>query len=121
MSFGYKDTEAAMHAYTVLLSSIKISNGIFAKIHTEILQMILEVFSRLLLTKSLDRQDEFLHDIEMFAQDMKRKYSTSSPYGWSPRSPLEKRLGISSSKKATKKLKKQEYDNDYYALDDFSV
>jgi len=104
MKFGYKNTEAALHAYAAVLKGLKLGQGFFAQLNLLYTKLIVELFKCLIETNSLHRMDEFKSDFEMFTDDMIRKYSTTSPYGYSPRSPHEKKLGIARSedKKITK-------------------
>lgn len=94
MTFGYKDTEAALHAYTSTLSGLKIGQSFFAQLNYEYAKLLIELFKRLFETQSLNRLDEFLRDFQLFKDDMLTKYGTTSPYGYEPRSPFEKRMGI---------------------------
>mgnify|MGYP000484951519 CR=1 FL=1 len=94
MTFEYKNTEAALHAYIAALSDLKLGQGFFAKLNIEYSRLTVELFKCLFQTNSLERKYEFLNDLKMFIDDMIRKYSTTSPYGYSPRSPYEKRMGI---------------------------
>jgi len=120
MTFGYKDTQAAMHAYTGTLQGLKLGQSIFAQLNWEFAKMLLEVFKRLFATNSLDRQEEFARDLANFSEDMQRKYGTTSPFGWSPRSPMEKKLGISHSEYKTESNRYKEYAPDGFDFDDFT-
>lgn len=94
MNFGHKDTLSAAHAYTGLLTGLKLGQGFVAKLNYEFATLIIELFKILFESNSQHRIDEFFDDFQMFKSDMIRKYSTTSPYGYSPRSPMEKRLGL---------------------------
>ena len=112
--FGYKDTEAALHAYTAVLKGLKLGQGFFAQLNILYAKLIVELFKCLFETNSLHRMDEFKSDFQMFRDDMIRKYSTTSPYGYSPRSPYEKKLGIAGSedKKITNSKNKHVTDSE---------
>jgi hypothetical protein len=97
MTFGYKNTEAALHAYTAVLKGLKLGQGFFVQLNLLYTKLIVELFKCLRETNSLHRMDEFKSDFQMFTDDMIRKYSTTSPYGYSPRSPYEKKMGIKPS------------------------
>lgn len=116
MTFGYKGTQAAAHAYTGILNGLKLGQGFFAKLNYEFATLIIELIKRLFESNSLHRIDEFFDDFKMFKDDMLRKYSTSSLYGHSPRSPMEKRLGIPH----TEKRKRPRYKPDSVAIDEFN-
>jgi len=117
MTFGYKNTEAAMHAYTATLQGLKLGQGFFSQLNLLYAKLIIELFKCLFETKSLNRMDEFKADFEMFAEDMIRKYSSTSRFRESPRSPHEKRMGIAYSE--DKKVKSSyhrnidTFDNEY--------
>lgn len=118
MSFGYRDTQAAMHAYTGTLQGLRLGQSIFAQLNLEFTKMLIEVFERLFATNSLERQEEFAKDLADFSDDMQRKYGTTSPFGWSPRSPMEKRLGINHSESKPKSIRSKRYDFDNSDLND---
>jgi len=103
MKFGYKDTEAALNAYTGTLNGLKLGQSFFAKLNIEYSRLTIEVFKCFFKTNSLERKYDFLIDLQMFIDDMIRKYGTTSPYGYSPRSPYEKKKGIIFSKIKSKK------------------
>jgi hypothetical protein len=96
MKFGYKDTEAALHAYITTLKGLKLGQSFFAQLNLLYAKLIIDLFKCLFETNSLNRIDEFKSDFQMFTDDMIRKYSSTSPYGYSPRSPYEKKMGIKS-------------------------
>ncbi|MBE4137872.1 hypothetical protein ACSTIR_02360 [Vibrio parahaemolyticus] len=77
--------------YKSQLRSIKPENPYFEVLHNEYYDLIQEVFKRLIQNGDLVRKEEFLQELEMFRCDMIRKYTTTSMYGYSPRSPLEKK------------------------------
>ncbi|EMN7422354.1 TPA: hypothetical protein KD105_003937 [Vibrio parahaemolyticus] len=77
--------------YKSQLRSIKPENPYFQVLHNEYYDLIQEVFKRLIQNGDLVRKEEFLQEFEMFKCDMIRKYTTTSMYGYSPRSPLEKK------------------------------
>jgi hypothetical protein len=110
MKFGYKDTEAALHAYTAVLKGLKLGQGFFAQLNLEYAKLITELFKCLFKTNSLHRKDEFKSDFQMFTDDMIRKYSSTSPYGYSPRSPYEKKMGIKSSSPKAKVYARDDHD-----------
>lgn len=114
MTFGFKNTEAALHAYTAVLKGLKLGQGFFAQLNLLYTKLIVELFKCLRETNSFHRMDEFKSDFEMFTNDMIRKYSTTSPYGYSPRSPYEKKMGISGSedKKMTNSKNKNSTNSD---------
>ena len=107
MKFGYKDTEAALHAYTAILKSLKLGHSFFAQLNLLYAKLIIELFKCLFEQKSLNRMDEFKSDFQMFTEDMLRKYGSTSDFRSSPRSPYEKRMGIAYSE--DKKVKNSVY------------
>lgn len=116
MIFAYKNTEAALHAYTTSLNGLKLGQNFFSQINLEYSSLLTELFKRLFETNSLDRQEEFLNDFKLFIDDMMRKYSTTSPYGYSPRSPYEKRMGLNPRSSRAKNITgSNDYDN-YHGL-----
>lgn len=120
MSIG-KDTQSNIQAYVGLLSGLKLGQGFFNQLNNEFAKLILELFKKLMETNQLGRKDEFLDDLIMFGHDMLRKYGTTEPYGYHPRSPYEKRIGIESQCEGRQKHifdnLKRRYDNDE---DDYS-
>lgn len=116
MTFGYKNTEAAMHAYTAVLKGLKLEKGFFSQLNLEYAKLIIELFNCLFKTKSLNRMDEFKADFEMFAEDMIRKYSSTSRFRESPRSPYEKRMGINSSFTKPKVYARDDLDDTDYGM-----
>ncbi|MCP4991839.1 MAG: hypothetical protein GY928_39005 [Colwellia sp.] len=121
MTIG-KDTQSGMLAYTGLLSGLKIGGRFFSKLNHEFTKLLMELFKRLMETNQLDRKEEFLDDFKMFTNDMLRKYGTTDPYGHSPRSPFEKRMGIEPQPNSYRKRKligssnSRTYDTDGYLL-----
>jgi len=118
MSIG-KDTKSSLYAYTGILKGLKLGQGFFAKLNYEYMKLLLAIFRRLIETNSLDRQDEFFDDFMLFGEDMKRKYSTTSPLGYTPRSPFEKRMGLSLDEGKSKKVNHKMFNED--DLDDLSM
>ncbi len=116
MTFGHNDTEAAMLAYTAVLRGLKLGQGFFAQLNLLYAKLIIELFKCLLNTNSLNRMDEFKQDFELFAEDMVRKYSSTSPYGGTPRSPYEKRMGINPNVTKARVHAKDELDNSNYGM-----
>lgn len=91
MTVNYKHTKATLHVYLRTLNGLKLGQGFFAKLNLEYSKLTSELFKCLFETNSLERKYEFLNDLQMFTDDMIRKYSTTSPYGYTPRSPYEKK------------------------------
>ncbi|MEY8216010.1 MAG: hypothetical protein RPR97_16185 [Colwellia sp.] len=115
MTFGSKNT-TALHAYIAALSGLKLGEGFFAKLNFEYSRLTIELFKCLFQTNALERKYEFLHDLKMFIDDMIRKYSTTSPYGYSPRSPYEKRMGIKPSFTKSKVYARDELDKTHNGM-----
>jgi len=116
MTFGYKNTEAAMHAYTATLRGLKLGQGFFSQLNLEYAKLIIELFKCLFETNSLDRKHEFQDDFQLFAEDMVRKYGTASPYGYVPRSPYEKKNGLKQLPAITKKITRSNDDDNCHGL-----
>jgi hypothetical protein len=116
MTFGYKNTEAALHAYTAVLKGLKLGQGFFVQLNLLYTKLIIELFKCLRETNSLHRMDEFKSDFQMFTDDMIRKYSTTSPYGYAPRSPYEKRMGIRFKSNKNQIASKKDVEDDEYGM-----
>lgn len=116
MTLGYKNTEAAMHAYTATLKGLKLGQGFFAQLNLLYAKLIIELFKSLIETHSLDRMGEFKQDFELFSEDMVRKYGSTSPYGYAPRSPYEKRKGIKPSFSKSKIYARDEVHESEYSM-----
>lgn len=105
----------AQLTYKSQLRSIKQDNSYFEILHNEYYDLIQEVFKRLIQNGDLVRKEEFLQEFEMFKCDMIRKYTTTSMYGYSPRSPSEKKNMIphdSSKLSALLELQKRQDEED---------
>jgi len=89
-----KDTQSSMQAYVALLEGLKVGETFFNVLNEEFTKLVRELFRILVDTNQLDRKEEFLDDFRIFSRDMLIKYSTNDQYTHSPRSAVEKRLGI---------------------------
>ncbi|TOM84858.1 hypothetical protein, partial [Vibrio parahaemolyticus] len=69
----------------------------------------------------IERKDELILDFKNFVSEMNRKYSSSSPYGYEPRSPLQKARGLDYDQKPDEKprLKRYPLDKDEISFDSF--
>ncbi|MEH6465814.1 MAG: hypothetical protein V7771_18185 [Shewanella psychromarinicola] len=121
MSFDYKDTKAALHAYTSALNALKIGQSFFAKLNLEYSRLLIKLLNLLFKANSLSRLDEFLNDFKLFSIEMLRKYEAQTPNDYSLDKPFERKIGIKSRQEESDALSRIEsrYSNEY-DVDDLS-
>ena len=115
------DTQISLQDYTDLLSGIEIEHDYLTKLNKEYENLLLGLYKCLFDNDQLDRQDEFHSDFKMFKDDMIRKYSSKGMYGYNPRSPMEKRLGICNKKESSKKFALEHRELEDFSPDDYSM
>lgn len=122
MNFGYKDNEAALHAYTLALNGLNIGQNFIAKLLLEYSELFIKFFGLFFMANSLNRLDEFLDDFKSFIAQMLRKYRVDTPNGYSLDQPFERKAGTKSKQEKSYALKRLEskYTNEYDA-DEFSL
>jgi len=122
MIFGYKDKEAALHAYHSALNGLNIGQNFIAKLHLEYSELFIKLFDLFFMANSLNRLDEFLDDFKLFIVQMLRKYRVDTPNGYSLDKPFERKVGVKSKQEESDALKRIEskYTNEY-DVDEFSL
>ncbi|MFS1958027.1 hypothetical protein BCU11_019655 [Vibrio cyclitrophicus] len=104
----------ALHNYKKELRDTHISNPYFSIMHDQYYELIQEVFKRLIRNGDLSRSEEFLHEVELFKQDMIKKFESSDMYSYCPRSHHERLSGIPRDGEratAVAELKKHQWDD----------
>lgn len=96
--------------YQRKLRSVNEDSAYLVQLHYYYIVLIETVFKHIFLNGQIERKDEFILDFKIFIEEMISKYSSASPYGYSPRSPEHKRLGLSHDQKLTDKPRIQSYD-----------
>lgn len=105
-----KKFKVRMADYQRKLRDVNEDSVYLVQLHYYYIILIETVFKHIFINNQIERKDEFLLDVKIFVEEMISKYSNISPYGYSPRSPQHKILGLSHDQKLTDKPRIESFD-----------
>ncbi|MFA9385781.1 MAG: hypothetical protein ACERKF_18740 [Vibrio cyclitrophicus] len=105
-----KKFKVRLSDYTRNLRHVREESKYLAHLHYQYIILIETVFKHLFNNQQIERKDEFLLDVKIFVDEMISKYSSESPYGYTPRSHQHKLRGLSHDQKLTDKPRVANYD-----------